>query len=261
MPFRDMEAGMKCRRIVVVAVLAAVTLGACSSDNKTGSSPSGPNGGGGTVTVYTSGVLKDIIDRLVSAYTKYHKAAKITIVTKASPKQLKATVTASRPSILILVNRAARELGANLKPFPLGQSRAVIAVSDTNPKKVKDVTAFALTSGLKTALCGTRTGFGNTTQWVLWRSRITADPKTVGAKCEESAMLRVAKGELDAVLLFRPGSHPPKGVKLIEIPAKQNAIFDISYLVVGKTASVTRLGAFLATPGAHKILKTNGYLT
>jgi hypothetical protein len=252
---------MKCSRVVVVAVVAALALGACSSGKKGGSTPSGKKGNvSGTITVFTSGVFKDIIDRLVKGYTKNHTAAKINVVTKATQATLKATITGKKPSIILLVNPQFRPLGSDLKPLPLGQSRAVIAVSDKNPHKVTNVTAFATTSGLKTSLCGVRTGFGNTVQWVLYRSKIKPDPKAIGVGCEAKSMHELLKDQLDAVLLFRGGTYPPKGVKLLDIPEQQNIIFKLSYLVVGTSPVGTSFGAFLASKGAQQILTANGYL-
>lgn len=252
---------MKCSRVVVVAVVAALALGACSSDKKGGSAPNGQNGKvSGTITIYTSGVFKDIIDRLVKGYTKYHAAVKVNVVTKATQATLKSTITGKKPAVILLVNPQFRPLGTNLKPLPLGQSLAMIAVSDKNPHKVTNVTAFAPTSGLKTSLCGVKTGFGNTVQWVLYRSKIKPDPKAIGVGCESKSMHELVSDKLDAVLLFRGGAYPPKGVKLLDIPEQQNIILKLNYLVAGKSPVSNSFGAFLASKGAQRILTSNGYL-
>jgi ABC-type molybdate transport system substrate-binding protein len=252
---------MKCKRVVVVAAVAALALGACSSAKKTGSSTTDGKGSGtGTFTVYTSGVYKDIIDRLAKAYTKTHKAVKIDVKTTITPKALKATIAGPGPAVLLLVGPQFKALGTDAKPVPLGQDRAMIAVSTKNPKKVADVTAFAATSGLKTSMCGVRTGFGNTAYWVMLRAKIKPDMKTIGDKCAAKSMQEVSTDKLDAALVFRGGAYPPKGVKLLDIPADRNIVFKLSYLLVGKTPAVTQFGDFLSKPLAALVLKNNGYL-
>ena len=246
---------MKCSRVVVVAVVAALALGACSSEKKGGSSPNGQNASG-TVTVYTTEGLKDIVDRLVKAYTTIHSSAKVVVTTKSTPAALKASVAKGTPQILLFVNPGFKKIRPDLKPIALGQTRAVIAVSTKNPKKVADVKAFAATSGLHTAMCGARTGFGNTTLWVMFKAKIKANTSTVGVGCEAKSMQQLSKDELDAVLLFRGGAYPPKGVKLLDIPEKQNIIFKFSYQHIGTSAAVKQFGAFLAGQGAKQILTT-----
>jgi hypothetical protein len=252
---------MKLSRFVVVAVVAALALGACGSDKKaktTGSNGSG--GAAGSVTLYVTPSLKTIADRLVKVYTTKHKSAKVTVNVKATPETLKTTVTKGRSAVLWLTDATFKGIDANLKPVSLVQDRAVIAVSTANPKKVASVTAFASNSGLRTSLCGKRTGFGNTIQWVLVKSKVKADPKTLGIGCERKSMLELAKNQLDAVLLFRGGAFPPKGVKFIDIPAAQNYITRFSSLVVGKSTADKQFGTFLASAGARRILTLNGYL-
>jgi hypothetical protein len=260
MPPSGLEAVMKLSRFVVVAVVAALALGACGSDKKaktTGSNGSG--GAAGSVTLYVTPSLKTIADRLVKVYTTKHKSAKVTVNVKATTETLKTTVTKGRSAVLFLTDSTFKGIDANLKPVSLGQNRAVIAVSDANPKKVTSVTAFASNSGLRTSLCGEGTGFGNTIQWVLLQAKIKADPKSIGIGCARKSMLELVKNQLDAVLLYTAGAFPPKGVKLLGIPASQNYITRFSFLVVGKSTADKQFGTFLASAGARRILTLNGY--
>lgn len=254
-----MEEAMKCNRIVVVAVVAALALGACSSDKKGASSPNSQNASG-TVTVYTTEGLKNIVDRLVKAYTTIHSSAKVVVDTKSTAAALKASVAKGTPQILLFVNPGFKKIRPDLKPIALGQTRAVIAVSTKNPKKVADVTAFAANSGLHTAMCGARTGFGNTALWVMFKAKVKANTSTIGVGCEAKSMQQLSTDQLDAVLLFRGGSHPPKGVKLLDVPEKQNIIFKFSYQSIGTSAAVKNFATFLAGKGAQQILTTDGYL-
>jgi hypothetical protein len=251
---------MKFSRFAVVAVVAALALGACGSDKKATATGSNGNGSaGGSVTLYVPASLKSIADRLVKVYTTKHKSANVTVNTTATPETLKATVAKGSPAVLLLADSSFEAIGANLKPVLLGQNRAAIAVSDANPKKVNSVSAFASTSGLHTSLCGRKAGVGNTIQRVLLKSKIKADPKSIGINCARTSMLELAKNQLDAVLLFRGGAFPPKGVKLLDIPDQQNYITKFSFLVVGKSAADKRFGTFLASAGARRILTLNGY--
>jgi ABC-type molybdate transport system substrate-binding protein len=250
---------MKFSRFVVVAVVAALALGACSSDKKAGTT--GSNGSAtGSVTLYVPASLKVIAERLVKVYTTKHKGAKVTVNTNATPASLKTVVTKGGSAVLLLADATFPAIAANLKPVSLAQNRAAIAVSATNPKKVTSVAAFAATSGLHTSLCGAKTGVGNTIQWVLLKSKVKADPKSIGVGCQRKSMLELAKNQLDAVLLFRGGAFPPKGVKLLDIPAQQNYIVKFSFLVAGKSKADKQFGAFLASAGARRILTLNGYL-
>src|ERR1700675_70253 len=98
-----MEAGMKCTRVVVVAVVAAVTLGACSSD-KNSATTSSTKGKGrgvtGSLTVITNAGLENVVTRLVKAYTRNNPGAKVKIDTKAT-RTIKTSVKNHRSEIVV----------------------------------------------------------------------------------------------------------------------------------------------------------------
>ena len=254
---------MNCKRVVVVAVVAALALGACSSDKKTGSSTTAGAAAAGSLTVYTSGVYQDIIDRLVKAYTATHKTAKITVDTKARPRGAQSTVDAKAvPEVVVFPEVWLKSIGKGKPVGSLGQTFAVIVVPAKNPKHVSDLKSFAASAKLRTAVCGPATFFGPFTALVLWKAKIKFDSKTVKADCESAVIQKLAKGELDAALMMRGSGArvPPKTVKMMTVADKDNIVIKVGSLAVGKSVAVTQFGAFLAGPGARRILTLNGYL-
>jgi ABC-type molybdate transport system substrate-binding protein len=246
---------MTRKTLVVGALVAALLLGGCGSDKKSGT-PTGNSKGG--LAVHTVPALKDIVTKIVTAYNKTHPRGQFHVVVETEAV-IQQAVTKPTPQVAIDTT-ALKDVVKGARTGTLGRNLAVIAVSTTNPHHVSGLTAFAATSGLKTKVCGPKTSLGNFTLVVLARAKIRPNPSAVAFDCEAKALADVASNKLDALLMFRVGHKAPAGVKLIQIPDAQNFEVKVTYAVIGPASGP--LGVFekyLSSPPAHAILTQSGY--
>ncbi len=247
---------------VVAGVVAVVVLGACGGANKSASSgtattTSGTTSGTGTEVV-TVQPLQEIVTKVVDAYEAGHSGVKVAVKVVTDAELTKSA--SGRGPLVVVSSTAALEAVKGLHPGSLGRDLAVIAVPAANPKHITTAQAFASKSGLRTEVCGATTSIGNFSLLVLAKAGVTPAPATVHAGCEQDALQKVAKGSLDAALMFRGGLTVPTGVKLVAIAAPQNIVVPVSYATVGTSAGTDAFAAFLASGTAQNVLTENGYL-
>lgn len=242
------------RNLLALILVAAVTLAACGDDggDANGSANQGRQGAGATVV--TVPPLEGVVRGLVDAYNKTSDTTiQLTVTPQAQAMQ---AVSQGRPAILPGPWLA----GVNANSVPTGRNLAIIAVPAGNPSQVTGVSAFAASSGLDTAACGADSVFGNFAALVVRRGGVEPDPARVSSGCETDALGRVARGELDAALLFRSFFAIPEGVDVITIPDDQNIVIDVRYAPAAANASADSFQAFLASDLATQILTQQGLL-
>jgi ABC-type molybdate transport system substrate-binding protein len=246
--------------VVVVAVVAALVPSACSHSAKK-AAPTRSTQAAGPVSVYTVAPLTDIVVKVIQAYNYNagHPGAPLTVTTETQ-QVIARSVASGKPAVVVLPGAWLKAMSGVSHTGSFGRSLAVIAVPAKNPRHVTDVKAFAAGSGLRTAVCGPSSVFGNLTLLVLRKAGVKPDPHTVGIDCQVKALQRVAAGKLDAALMFRNGLQVPSGVKLLDIAEKQNLIVNLSYGAVGNSAPASQFGTFMASAPARRLLSENGYL-
>ena len=137
-------------------------------------------------------------------------------------------------------------------------NEVAIAVAAGNPQGI-DLKAFAPSSGKRTRICGEQTGLGNFTVAVLSANGIQPDPSTVAAGCEAEAVQQVAKGDIDAALLFR-GRILPGGVDWIPIPEDKNLAIRVVAADVGGSDQAETFTSFMGTEDAKAVVESEGFL-
>jgi molybdate transport system substrate-binding protein len=144
----------------------------------------------------------------------------------------------------------------------IGRNLAMIAVPAGNPGQVSGLDAFAADAALDTAICGADSPYGNLATLVLEREGVTPDPARVGVGCDADAVAQVARGDLDAALVFRSFLEIPGGVEVINIPDDQNLVIDIRYAPVGdaEDSETGSFPEFLKSDQATDILTHEGFL-
>jgi ABC-type molybdate transport system substrate-binding protein len=252
---------VKRSSVVAVAVVAALALGACGSSKKSGTTTTTKKGKPAGVVVYTIPQLKSVLTALVHAYNKANPKLPFRLpITTDTQRGVAGSVAQARAGVAVLPVTSLKKLAAGETKGTFGRNLAVIAVPAANPHHVSDLKSFASTSGLRTAACGPKTAFGNAPYALLIRAHITPSKGAVLFDCEAKVLQDLAKGTLDAALLYRAGLTVPPGVKLLAVPTAQNVILEYSYVLVGPAPKVAAFGKFLASSAAQAILTKKGYL-
>jgi molybdate transport system substrate-binding protein len=242
------------RHLLAVVVLAAVAVAACGDDDGDATGIPNPQGRGGAATIHTVPQLEPVVRGLVEA-NRQNSGAEIRLAVGPRNEVVYA-VSQGAPAIL-----PGAWLGdASTKSVVIGRNLAIIAVPAGNPAQVTGVGAFAPTAGLRTAICGADSPFGNFAALVLARGGVQPDPAQVASGCDADAVARVARGELDAALIFRSFLQIPEGVEVINIPDSQNLVIDVRYAPAINNDGNGSFEAFLASDPAKQVLTRQGFL-
>lgn len=233
-------------KILGFAIIAAVALGACGDDDTNGTS--GADAGGAVTTIHTVAALEPAARTLVNAYGETSDA-KVEL-TVGAPAAVTQAASAGEPAIM-----PGPWLSADAQGVAIGRALAIIAVPAGNPAQVTGAQAFTAGSGVDTAICAPNSGYGNFGVLVAQLGGAQPDPATVGEGCAQDAIARVARGELDAALVFRNAVEIPAGVEVVSIPDEQNIVIDVSYAPGGGADSFQE---FLASDAATQVLTQHG---
>jgi molybdate transport system substrate-binding protein len=236
-------------------VVTAVALAACGDDgNTTDNASSGSQQG--VAAIQTVPELEPVVSDLVESYTN------------ASGAELELTV-APRDEVVDAVSQGTPAIvpspylgSVDSDSVVIGRNLAMIAVPAGNPGQVSGLDAFAADAALDTAICGADSPYGNLATLVLEREGVTPDPARVGVGCDADAVAQVARGDLDAALVFRSFLEIPGGVEVINIPDDQNLVIDIRYAPVGdaEDSETGSFPEFLKSDQATDILTHEGFL-
>jgi extracellular solute-binding protein len=244
--------------VIAIAVLTALTLSACGSEKKASTTTTSPNGVT-TISVAVPPQLKTLAAQLGKVYESAHKPSKV-IVHGLSGPALVAAAKGKGPLVALDTTASLRAANPKLALHDLGRDIAVVAVPSTNPAKVADLAVFKAGSSARTRICVANSSFGNFGVLLLRHAGITPEMATVRGDCRKEAMLEVAAKKLDAVLMYRAETVPPRGVKLLPVARAQNFPFSFSYATVGSSPGVSSFAAFLASGSGRFALGLAGYL-
>jgi Bacterial extracellular solute-binding protein len=234
-------------------VILSVALTACGGDDGDTAGARNPGAGRAAATVHTVPQLEPVVRALVDAYSGASNAG-VQLAVGPQPNVAQAAAE-GRPAIL----PGPWLTGVNADSVAIGRNLAIIAVPAGNPRQVTGVGAFAPDSALNTAVCAADSPFGNFGSIVVARGGVQPDPARVSSGCEADALARVARGELDAALVFRSFLQIPAGVEVVSIPDGQNLVIDVRYApVAGNTPGSFQ--AFLTSNPAKQLLTQQGLL-
>jgi molybdate transport system substrate-binding protein len=249
------------RILLTLVVVAAVSLAACGGDDGGNGGPAGsgsadtvPGRGGGVASVHTVSALEPVARELVDAYN----GTSDTGIELAVQPQDQAIQAVSQGSSAILPGVWLS--GVDADTVAIGRNLAIIAVPAGNPAGVTGVEALAPGSPLDTELCGPNSQVGNFAALVAARGGVHPDPSRIAEGCEADALARVARGELDAALVFRANLPIPDGVEVVNIPDDQNIVIDVSYAPAAGNPDPNSFQSFLATDQAAQVLSKHGLL-
>jgi hypothetical protein len=240
------------RNLLALAVLAAVALAACGDDG--GADAPASQGGDVTAQVHTVSQLEPVARVLVDAYNQASGAGLELVI--GSPSEVAYAVSQGIPAIL----PGAWLGGVNAQSAVIGRNLAIIAVPAGNAPQVTGVNAFAVGSGLDTAMCGADSPVGNFAVLVVAKGGVQPDLTRVSAGCDADAVARVAGGELDAALVFRASVPLLPGVEVVTIPDAQNVVIDIRYVSTGDGQGANAFAQFLQSDPGKRILTLQGFL-
>jgi ABC-type molybdate transport system substrate-binding protein len=239
---------MQRKDLLALAAVAVVALAACGDDDgDTAGSAAGD-------TIRTAAPLEPVVTELVDAYNEASGPGIELAV--APPDEAVEAVSQGTPAIL----PSAWLEGADTDSLVIGRNLAIIAVPVGNPAQVTGVDAFAPDSGLETMICGASSPAGNLAATVLSLGGVAADPARIGEGCDTDAAARVARGELDAALVFRGDTPIPQRVEVISIPDDQNLVLDVEYAPATADPSTDSFQGFLESDAATQILSQHGFL-
>jgi hypothetical protein len=212
----------------------------------------GAQGDGSLATITTVAELEPAVRGLVEAYDEA-SGASLGVAVRTQDQVVQAAAE-GRPAI------APGGWLGDADSVAIGRNLAIIAVPVGNPAQVTGVDVFASGSGLDTQICGGDSAYGNFGALVVGRAGVQPDVSRVAARCEADALARVARGELDAALLFRGSVPIPEGVEVVSIPDDQNIVIDVRYGPVADEAGDGSFQSFLASDAATQVLSQHGLL-
>jgi molybdate transport system substrate-binding protein len=236
-------------KLLVLAAVAAVAMAACGDDDGDSAGSSGE-----IDAISTATPLEPVVTELVDVYNETSDA-RIELAL-AAPAEAVEAASQGTPAILpsIWLEQA------DTDRVIIGRTLAIIAVPAGNPAHVNGVDAFAPDSGRDTMICGANTPAGNIAAQVLSLGGVPTDPARVDEGCDADAVARVARGELDAALVFRGNVPIPEGVEVITIPDDQNVVIDVAYAPAADDASRESFQGFVESDTATQILSRHGLL-
>jgi hypothetical protein len=236
-------------KLLALAAVAAVAMAACSDDDGDSAGSSGE-----IDAISTATPLEPVVTELVDAY---NETSDVGIELAVTPQNEAVDgVSEGTPAILPTPWLS----GTDADSVVIGRTLAIIAVPAGNPAQVNGVDAFAPDSGLDTMICGANTPAGNIAAQVLSLGGVQTDPARIDEGCDADAVARVARGELDAALVFRGNVPIPEGVEFITIPDDQNVVIDFAYAPAADDASRESFQGFLESDTATQILSRHGLL-
>jgi molybdate transport system substrate-binding protein len=271
--------------VVVVLVGASVWMFA-KEDAKGGGDAEGRKGGGGNGAAATSSTIpgqgfddglaepvsgqltlygvpasQGALNALKQGFEAANPDAEVTIVKGPLLDLVSAIVKDPKPGAVIAPQKdldALKGVSSDVgDPRPLGRNLFVIAVPKGNPKKVKDLDAFAADSGLRVQACGPASPYGNFGQLVLDEAEIGYDEKIIGSTCGKDAIDKLEKGELDAALVLRTAKR--RTVQSVPVPEKVNIVIEYSIAQIVDDTLATTLVQYTQSEAGSSILANRGF--
>src|SRR5262245_8726330 len=255
----------------LIAVLFAVGIAGCGSDDDNGSSGSAANGStpspslSGNITVFAAASLTESFTELGKQFEAANPGTKVTfsfaassalamqinsgapadVFASASPKNMDQVVTA----------------GGASDPKVFAKNVMEIATPPTNPAGVTSVNDLAKSS-VKTALCQPQVPCGSVAQQVFTNAKLTVKPVTLEPDVK-SVLSKVQLGEVDAGMVYVTDVMAAGDkVKGVQIAADVNASTSYPIAALSKSGNASVAAAFVdfvLSPAGESVLSAAGF--
>jgi molybdate transport system substrate-binding protein len=216
----------------------------------------------GTLQLYGVPATLGILDLLKVGFEATNPGAELTVETKPAIEMIGRIVDSPDPGVYVAPAQSVTSLkglsGAIGEPQPFGRNLFVIAVPRGNPGNVTGLDAFAAGSTDRKLICGPVSGYGNLAELVLENADVDFDPADVGQACGQTAVERIAAGDLDLALVQRTGVRP--SVSTVAVPDDVNVVGELSMAQVGDDPVGAAFLTFVQSPAGRSILTDRGYL-
>ena len=232
---------------LLTALLIAIGLAACGSDNSGTSSAPGPSASesgspslSGDITVFAAASLTESFTELGKQFESANPGTKVTFSFAAS-SALAEQINSGAPAD-VFASASPKNMdqvvdaGGASDPKVFATNMMEIATPPSNPGNVASVNDLAKSS-VKTALCQPQVPCGSVAQQVFTNAKITVKPVTLEPDVK-SVLTKVQLGEVDAGMVYvtdvKAAGDKVKGV---EIPDDVNASTDYPIAALTKSGN------------------------
>jgi len=259
---------MMRRFAVIVAGLAVLAVGGCSSSGSPSSSSTNTptkSAATGTITVFAASSLMGSFTKIGQEFDAAHPGDTVkfsfgpssgleTEITSGAPADVFASASPKNMDALVAAGDASN-------PQDFAKNIAEVAVPPSNPGHVASVTDLAKSS-VKVALCQPQVPCGKIAAEVFKNAGITVKPVTLQSDVK-STLTQVELGNVDAGIVYvtdvlAAGSK----VKGITIPANDNAstLYPIAAISKSKNLSIAQqFVAYVLSPAGQHVLAAAGF--
>ena len=256
---------------LITALLIAIGLAACGSDNSGTSSPPGPSASqsgspslSGDITVFAAASLTESFTELGKQFESANPGTKVTFSFAAS-SALAEQINSGAPAD-VFASASPKNMdqvvgaGGASDPKVFATNKMEIATPPSNPGNVASVNDLAKSS-VKTALCQPQVPCGSVAQQVFTNAKITVEPVTLEPDVK-SVLTKVQLGEVDAGMVYVTDVKAA-GAKVegVEIGDDVNAATDYPFAALTKSVNSAVASAFVdlvLSPAGEGVLSTAG---
>ncbi|MCP2279262.1 molybdate ABC transporter substrate-binding protein [Nocardia amikacinitolerans] len=249
-----------------VAVLAAMSVAACGSDDK--SEPAGSQQISGTVTVFAAASLTETFTELGKRFEAAHPGVKVVYSFGAS-SALAEQINQGAPADVFASAapknmQQVRDKGeVTVEPVTFVRNRLEIAVPKGNPGKITGLADFGKTEP-KLALCAEQVPCGAAAKTVFEAAGITPQPDT-REQDVKAVLTKVTLGEVDAALVYRTDVKAAGDkVEGIDFPESTKAVNDYPVAPLAHAPNAAAAAAFVefvTSDQAEQVFDSAGFDT
>lgn len=249
-----------------VAVLAAMSVAACGSDDK--SEPAGSQQISGTVTVFAAASLTETFTELGKRFEAAHPGVKVVYSFGAS-SALAEQINQGAPADVFASAapknmQQVRDKGeVTVEPVTFVRNRLEIAVPKGNPGKITGLADFGKTEP-KLALCAEQVPCGAAAKTVFEAAGVTPQPDT-REQDVKAVLTKVTLGEVDAALVYRTDVKAAGDkVEGIDFPESTKAVNDYPVAPLAHAPNAAAAAAFVefvTSDQAEQVFDSAGFDT
>lgn len=244
----ESPAGRTAHRALAVLAIAGTTLAGCAGDVADAGSQDDAAGVTGTVTVFATASLTDVIRSVADEFEAEHPHATV-VLNLAGSSALAAQINegapadvfaSANPVTMASVTDAGNAAGT---PRVLVRNQLVIAVAGGNPLGIGELADLA-DPELKVAICAEQVPCGAAANLALAAAGVTITPVTLEQDVR-ATLSRVRLGEVDAALVYRTDTAAAADVDAVEFPESAAAVNDYPVVVLAEAPNPVGARAFV----------------
>jgi molybdate transport system substrate-binding protein len=225
-----------------------------------GGSPAPPYG---TLRIFASRSLTDVITGMATAFTNSYPGVRIETVFEADSVLASRAVDGPTPDLIVAEGPATLvAAGVTASPRNFAQGQLVLAVPAENPARVAGLADLAR-PGLRVALCAAEEPCGQVADAVLAAGPVTLPEGALRVPDVRSALSHVTDGTADVALVYRSDVVAAgSSVIAIEVPQSATALAQFVAAVPEGAPNPNPARAFLdylASQAVRDVLTTHGF--